>query len=258
MKKLSNNHQEAPNAGWVENNVNEGVEQGNQEQVCDLLTSENTQTSYGKFATPEALLNAYNSLEVQFTKRSQELKRLERENLQLKEEQAKLLGEVTTSDCQSRGAEDETGIATTKQAEKEVASFESGVGDEEIAKEVSDFLSKNPMACEFAVEIAKKTGEIIQEEQSIDKSLLEKAYIAVLQDCLLAEKNKINDDFVYSMAKQSDYVREKIIRDYLGSFTANNHTSLLSGGGSSVIMPPKKPKDIREAGALAVGVIKRI
>lgn len=258
MKNLSNNHEEAPNAGWVEDNAKQGAEQNYQEQVCDSLTSEDKQTSYGKFATPEALLNAYNSLEVQFTKRSQELKRLERENLQLKEEQAKLLGEVTTEDCQGCGAEDETGIVTTKQTEEDEVSFESGVGDEQIASEVSDFLSKNPMASQFAVEIAKKTGEIISENQSIDKNLLERAYIAVLQDSLLAEQNKINDDYVYSMAKNSDYVREKIIRDYLGSYMANNSTALLSGGGNSVVLPPKKPKDIREAGALAVGVIKRV
>ena len=76
--------------------------------------------------------------------------------------------------------------------------------------------------------------------------------------CIFVEQNKINDDYVYSMAKNSDYVREKIIRDYLGSYLADNSTALLSGKGSSVVMPPKKPKDIREAGALAVGVIKRV
>jgi hypothetical protein len=63
--------------------------------------------SFGKFNSAEALLKAYNGLEAEFTKRSQELKRLERELEKAKAEQAEdekiEVGVVT-----SEPAEDET------------------------------------------------------------------------------------------------------------------------------------------------------
>lgn len=55
------------------------MQQENNEQVafCTAVGDNAEVTSYGKFKTAEELLNAYNSLESEFTRRSQRLKELE-------------------------------------------------------------------------------------------------------------------------------------------------------------------------------------
>lgn len=212
--------------------------------------------SLGKFNSVQALLSAYNNLEGEFTKRSQQLKSLERENLSLKQEQTKSSGGLATMDCQSFGADDETGIAT-KEATENSASSLTGNSENHTASEVSNFLKNNPSAVNYAEEIAQKTSELIKDNQNIDANLLSRAYVEVLRDLLTAEKSKVTDDFIYSKASESLQVRQKIIRDYLSDLAGNKSASLLSVSGSSVVMPPKKPATISEAGAMATKVLKQ-
>ena len=88
MKNNSNDHcDNSLNAGELKA-LEESKEQSENSSFCEN-ESEEKSDSYGKFNSLQALLNAYNNLEVEFTKRSQQLKRLEKEMGELKAEQAK-------------------------------------------------------------------------------------------------------------------------------------------------------------------------
>lgn len=233
-----------------ENNKNGellSVQKTNEEQS---FTGAEEKDSFGKFETADALLSAYNNLEVQFTKRCQELKRLEKEYNQLKSEQASLVQNTLNREVASEPVQDETGSAVGEQS-RENASEEPL--DNDIALAVSRFLSKNPEASKYAEEIALKTSM----RGDIDDGFLERAYISVLQDRILAEQSKLNDDFIYSRAKETPAIKEKIIRDYLNGIISSKASVLLAENGQSVIMPPKKPLSISEAGAMAVDVLKK-
>ena len=258
MSNNSNNLCSLPQStgGMAKLNINE--EQSHEDALSELDKSnsvkQNEGDSYGKFNSAEALLKAYNGLEAEFTKRSQELKRLERELEELKAEQTE--GDKTEAIVvTSESVDDETGIAEGEQPDSAV-SAEEDYGEEEVSKAVARFLSQNPGASKYAEEIALKTSE----RKELDNGFLERAYIAVLEDLITAEREKINDDFIYSRAVESSNVKEKIIRDYLKEVMASRGAKLLSysgESGQSVVMPPKKPQSISEAGELATEVLKK-
>ena len=79
MNNISNNQCETTKNEQIE--AEEGLPE---EQSLNV----DNKDSYGKFNSADALLSAYNNLEAQFTKRSQELKKLQKEYDQLKSEQA--------------------------------------------------------------------------------------------------------------------------------------------------------------------------
>lgn len=222
------------------------------EQAENASTGANA-VSYGKFSGAEELLKAYNNLEVQFTKRSQELKRLERENNSLREEQAALRGRSSDSEvrAESHAIQDET-VSVAKERTEKSASMRDITGDD-VAEEVAKFLKTHPDACDYAEEIAQKTTE----SDDIGEGFLEKAYIAVLKDKLSAEREKYSDDYIYEKAAFSPEIREKLIRDYLSEVSAGKPIKLMSDSGSSVVMPPKKPQNIDDAGKMAVKVLRK-
>lgn len=258
MSKNSNNLCSSPQdtGGMVKLNINE--EQSQVKELNELEKSNSAKQdemdSYGKFNSAEALLKAYNGLEAEFTKRSQELKRLERELAELKAEETEG-DKAEVNAVTSELADDETGIAKGEQPDNAV-SAEEGYDEEDVSEAVARFLSKNPGASKYAEEIALKTSE----RRELDNGFLERAYIAVLEEIITKERNKINDDFIYTRAAESSTVKEKIIRDYLKEVMNSRGAKLLSysgESGQSVVMPPKKPLSITEAGELATEVLKK-
>ena len=245
MNNISNNQCETTKNEQIE------AEEGLPEEQSLKVDNKD---SYGKFNSADALLSAYNNLEAQFTKRSQELKKLQKEYDQLKSEQAQPTEkkEVLIWESASKPVQDETGSAVVEQP-CDSASDLAESSEENIAKEVALFLSRNPEASNFAEEIAQKTSL----RGEVEEGFLERAYIAVLQDQIKAEQNKINDEFIYSRASETPAVKEKIIRDYLGGLTSSKGVTLLSQGGQTVIMPPKKPTSIYEAGEMATEIIRK-
>lgn len=214
------------------------------EQVASIADNEFDATSLGKFADEKALLKAYNELEAEFTKRSQRLSALERENSLLKQEQAE------ENFGKDEVVQDETGSA----AEERKADSVSCEDDGAIAAEVNDFLKRYPEAATYAEQIALAADAY----DSGCVGILDRAYIEVLKRELAAEREKINDDFIYSQAKNTPEVKERLIRDYLTELSGNKGVKLISRGGESVVTPPEKPKSIAEAGKMAAFVLKKI
>ena len=250
MNEISNNQCEyKENVGGLKEQLPEKEQSA---VAADLAQNqaENNADSFGKFKSASALLNAYNNLEAQFTKRSQELKRLEKEIGELKAEQASKVENVAKVKADTVIAEDETGTGETAQF-NQLASCESE--DETIAREVSNFLQRNPSASKYAKAIALKTSQ----RGEVENGFLERAFIEVLQDEIENERNKITDDFIYSKVTNSPLIKERIVRDYLSGIIQSKGATLLSSGGESVIMPPKKPLTITQAGEMATEVLRK-
>ncbi len=175
--------------------------------------------SYGKFKDADALFNAYNNLEAEFTKKCQRIKELE------------------------------TGSTINDEEQDKPQYMREGWQDK-----VTAFMSENPDAREYVSEMAK----VITEDENIAKSqdCLNLAYTKVLKSAFkspaeLMEDQKFLDEFVY---KNKD-VRNKIVSDYLKNLNPQA-PEVLGNGGEMFVAPPKRPSTLQEAGAMAEKLLK--
>lgn len=218
-------------------------------------------SSVGKFADATALLNAYNELQSEFTKRSQRLRELERENELLRQEQVGMRAE-------SEVVQDETGSAAEERAQKisceaderiadtgeKIFDENISVDDDLIAEEVGRFLSENPEAGLYADEIVSFAAACGEAE----KGFLERAYLKVVKGMLERERERLNDGYLLERARSTPAVRDEIIRGYLADVHSAKGMRLLTGeGGVSSLAPPLKPSSIAEAGEMARSVLRK-
>ena len=176
---------------------------------------DNISGAIGRFKDAKGLLDAYNSLQSEFTRRCQRVKELERELEKIKSsEQA-----VTTSEKFSKG------------------------------EECKGFLSKFPEArehIESLYTIAENKGD-----ESYGR--LERALITKLKDELTSQYNYFtSNDYLTSALMENNQVKEKVIRDYLDTiYATKSKIPLISGDGKACITPPSNPKNLQEAGKIA-------
>lgn len=253
------------------------------------ITTENSVAeapSYGEFKSLAELLKAYRSLRSQFTKRSQRISELLKENRELKErlcaEQkniccaadektasdicgnladkrsdnvtndiAKNTGSSAPSACLSdTAAEDETGNASGIGG---ATAQEFELPRDEYAAEAERFLRANPFACAYACEIA----DVAAKNGDLSHGFLERAFITVLGEKLkIAERNATSPDKIYEAAVANSEVYGRIIKRYLEQIEKNRGATLICSDGLPALAPPVKPKSIEEAGAFAVSVLK--
>lgn len=237
-------------------NVGGKADLNDQEQLQSDINT-NGENSYGKFENLGQLLKAYNCLQAEFTKRSQQLKQLEGENRKLKNEQQIVLDKVDCNNDNCSGnsplLNDETGISKDVDNTLNDANCDNkGCDGVAYYDEVDSFLNKYPEAKIYCNLIADKTEKF----NDISEGFLEKAYIAVLNDLLSSERAKITDQYIYDLATQNPCIKDSIIKDYLNEvLRAKSNVKMLGSCGESALIPPKKPKNFNEAGQMAVNVL---
>lgn len=176
---------------------------------------------YGKFNSLESLVDAYNSLQSEFTRRCQKVKELEREL-----ETAKV-GEQSTVNSQTNDVlREKLDIST-------------------VFPQTKDML-------ESLVEIAEKNGDN-------QNGRLYRAYAEILlKEKEESEKNYTSLDYLTKQIELNPNLYESVIRSYLNK--VNNDIPslhLTSGNGTAFITPPSKPKTIYEAGNLAKEILDK-
>ena len=169
-------------------------------------------TSFGKFKDLQSLVKAYNSLEAEFTKRSQRLSRLEGECAALRSE-----------------LETKSDSSTTAEAEH------AGSG-------VEDFFKKYP----YAAEIKEYLLSVADGEGSKD---LESAYIGILFNEVKKQADLLKEARENSRQVDSE-TKDGIIREFLSGISSAKPTSVLPEG-EMILTPPIRPKNLREAKLLA-------
>lgn len=257
------NIKEQASAKAVKKQSDEGLEQ---EQSASITAKAAEVASYGEFKSLAELLKAYRSLRSQFTKRSQRLSELFKENRELKErlcaeqkndcyaaeEQAKTQSDSFAGAARLGDtlAEDETGNASGIGG---AAAQEPLIKRDEYSAEAERFLRANPFACAYACEIADAAAK----NGDLSHGFLERAFIAVLHDKLkIAEQNFASADKIYEAAVSRAEVYGRIITRYLEQIEKNRGATLICSEGLPALAPPVKPKSIEEAGAFAVSVLK--
>ncbi|MBR1867941.1 MAG: hypothetical protein IJ800_05115 [Clostridia bacterium] len=170
--------------------------------------------TFGKFKDPRSLVRAYESLEAEFTRRSQRLKQLERES------QAK--GETRSSDP---------------------VPFDATGGNDD-AKEI--FLKRFPRAKALSSEIAA----FAVNDNDFTAGNLERAYARLLEREIDRSENKLNDrDFLIKKIREDPTVANEIVKSYLKDL-ASAKPKVAFGGGTALAMPPRKPKNLEEAATM--------
>ena len=173
------------------------------------------QSPYGKFKDLNALLRAYDSLESEFTRRSQRLKELERE-------------------------------AEKKTTEERENSSNLNLTPREEENAYETFIKRFPRAVAFS---EKLTAESSGEEP--EETNMERTYIGILESQLEERENKLKDrDFLLGAVREDPTISDEVVNSYLKKLISSKPQAVF-GGGKAIIAPPKRPKGLTEASKMA-------
>ncbi len=209
--------QDKENIYTQENQTEQGSKMSGAEGAENM---ESGSTDLGKFKDVNALMQAYKSLQAEFTRRSQRLKKCEEalEN-RSRAEQERMDGERA-----SDGAD-----ASPKTETRPNATVEEGVKNDAASNVVA--MSERTDDKEYSTAVADDGNDV--------------------GGC--AEKREMPSLYEQVMADES--VRLKIVGDYLSSI-GKSGAPLVKGSGGVLATPPKKPSNISEAGNMALAYLR--
>lgn len=216
---------------------------GAEETVAVSDEKENTSTALKKFKDVDALEKAYNSLQAEFTRRSQKLKELERkwENSQKERAEADLGVEKLRQNASAR-----------KREKQEFDNFVSDIESANVralAVEESEPNSslENCAKADLPPDV-KSNGE----DAPFDEKEKTQSFVATGR----TEKSAENSFDLYERAVRDESVRLKIIGEYLASLK-NTGAPIMKTGSGMLATPPMKAKNITEAGNMALRFFKK-
>jgi len=183
----------------------------------------------GKFKNVQALLDAYNNLQVEFTKKCQLLSDLK---------QGKMNEE-------NLGANKENLLDSIENHEKDIEkSEENDVCDqnEEIEKNLNSFLELNKDAAVLKDEIK---SHYLDEKQNP----FERAWASVVLSHVKTSDNKINDPIINQYILSDEGLKNKIIEDYLTELSSSRPPVVISSQSGERVSTVKadSPKTLAEA-----------
>lgn len=205
-----------------------------------------------KFASVDALVRAYESLQAEFTRRSQRLRELEKatENLEdRKEKKAGSGAEKLRKNSSARRKETEAFDAFIADTG---ASFSEKRLEKPVDEGVSPTLEKVGLEekCE-----GFDAGERVEQTKADASSTLETESVASVDGAkipaVMGNFENMSADELFERANRDENVRLKIIGEYLASIRKPN-APLATGGVGTLTAPPKKIMSIGDAGAMAL------
>lgn len=176
--------------------------------------------SLGKFSSVEDLLNAYNSLQSEFTRRSQKIKELVRENESLKKSE-----KISDISDNADGRKGKIAFTETYPEAKEIL----------------------PSLYETAVNSGDEA-----------EGFLERAYVQYLKDKVKSQSDYyLSDKYILETAKTNQAVKDGIIREYLDSVSGSKpKVGQYLGNGDGIVLPPSKPRTLQEASKIAMKIFE--
>ena len=196
-----------------------------------------------KFKDVNALLKAYESLQAEFTRRSQRLKELER-----------------LADNQDGKEENETDSGVEKlrknalKKREERKAFNRFVTETEEAS-IANLPEIRPAEQEefsadegYTQEVFKSKFDVEEEEKEDDNKLRGEKGKPV------EKASDVSFEELYSKVQENEELRLKIIGEYLRS--VGKSLPPLTVGGRTAVTPPLKPLDIKDAGQMALRYFK--
>lgn len=216
------------------------------EQIENIYQGTDTTdgSTYGKFKDATSLLEAYQSLEKEFTRKSQKLSELQKVYEQSGVEKTQIDDKTNENVAQNLQNDQEI----QKPAEKSAENNKPIYLQSDWQSRVRQFFNQNPSAKEYSKDIAM----VIMKDKALssNSNCLEYAY-AVAKQKRPAEK---------TFPKITDQDRQQIIREYLLQLKdGKNNLRLISGeASSSAVAPnPDKPKSIKEASLILQKLLQK-
>lgn len=181
-------------------------------------------SSLGKFKNAESLMEAYNCLQKEFTKKSQKLSETTKELESMKDN-----------------------------ASKTPPSYEA----EDWQEKVNNFINDNPNAKEYVTEIE----ELVKSDKAISSSShpLELAYYKILASKFSNPTKLVEqEEFVNKYILNNSKIGDMVIKNYLSQLRDKKSTPMISNhSGSGFSLAPKsKPNTLEEAKKLAEALFK--
>jgi len=171
----------------------------------------------GKFKSVEALMDAYKSLQAEFTKKCQALSELKKDKTESEE--------VVNHDQEN--------------VEQNQTSDEEILSDEKL----NEFLSENSGAQEYVEEIKEKVSSYAH-----NSSPYEVAWAKILLGSL-KEENEKSDKIINQYVLSNENVKNKVIESYLKELSSTKTPYVLSSQGGERVsgIIPETPKTLKEA-----------
>ena len=206
-------------AGEIEENLNLANYTDKTAQTAGAEENLGATEEFGKFKDAKSLLNAYNALQSEFTRRCQKVKELERENLLLHKEHAD-----GHSLSEGHEWEKKAFLEIFPNAEEEYSSLKNTAFDSDGSK-----------------------------------GWLGRAYIKKLTQNYEDKINYLTSlDYVKNAVDNNEELKSQIIKDYLISVENSKPAiRLISGNGMATVSPPSKPKNLADAGDLARQIFEK-
>lgn len=193
----------------------------------------------GKFKDVDALARAYESLQAEFTRRSQRLKELERATENCKKDLFKGSDSATAVEKLRKSAE------SIKEKQRAFDGFVAELEKASIrADQPTERTEEQPVASESVAARKSNGGEEIALEIGG-------------QGAPVAENREsvvLSSDELFARASRDESVRLKIIGEYLSS--VGKSVVPLTRSGVGVTTPPLKAKTVEEAGTMALRWLK--
>ena len=193
-------------------------------------TQDENGSQLGKFNSPESLLEAYNNLQREFTKKCQKLSELEKQHADNAQKETSLIEET----------------------ENIAPAFEN----KEWRSNVADFLRKNEHARGFAREISEE----ILNDPALQKSnnMLEIAWSRVLsKNYKTPEQIATDSSFLQNFVLGNEEVKKQVFSSYMNDVqSAPNLIGSGMRGGKSALSVSSKPINLDDAGTLALKFFK--
>ncbi len=216
-----------------------GATVGPQEAV---LSKENS-TVLGKFKDVDALSKAYESLQAEFTRRSQRLRALEKEVENFGRLEGTTGAEKLRKSAQSRRAE-------SKKFDEFVAEVSCSAQKEKPTLLEQPFEEKGEVKTEEAsVEVAQ--GAVAEDTQKGGRSAAPVGYGGMLSSAAKKESEPTALEALYRQATENEEVRLRIVGEYLSSL-GKSGAPLTGAGVGMAITPPVRAKTVGQAGDMAL------
>lgn len=224
----------------------------------------------GKFKTVKALLDAYNNLQSEFTRKCQKIKeyekdKIESENLTSCENEKSQNENLEIKNCEKTNFEEEKIADENVFSEKENAKQEDiSEKEQEVKKENKDndeetllkqddllqFLNQNNLAKNFEDEIVSLSKE------SENQNPFELAWAKIVLSHLDKNENKASDPIINQYVINDDNVKNKIIENYLTELNSQKPPITISSQKGERVcgVMPKHPQTLEEA----KGIVKQM
>lgn len=197
----------------------------------------------GKFKSPQALLEAYNNLQAEFTRKSQLLKSIQKDKI----DSDKTHNQENFEKNQENSIKNHENLQKFEEMEETIENQDISqscvqIGDDqEYEEKLSQFLSERPEAEKYADEIKNYL------KSNLNNNPFENALANVILSHIVTKK--IGDPMIDDYVLSNEQVKNKIIENYLSELANCKPPVVMSSQGGERVsgVLPDRPKTLAEA-----------